>query len=301
MMRFNSPLRYPGGKGKLTGYFADVLRENDLVGGTYIEPFAGGAGTAINLLTEEMVSEIVINDADPSVFAFWKAITEYTDDFITQLKSVKVDIDEWKKQRDVQLRKHTVGIFELGFSTFYLNRTNRSGILDAGPIGGLQQTGDFKIDARFNKTALADRIRSIGDLSDKITVSGFDAGSFLKDQLPKHDVSTTMVYIDPPYYVQGSNLYMNAYDDADHVELASIIKDLKHKWILSYDHEERIKEIYDWKTPTEFFLQYSLNEYKKGREVFYISDALKLPDGEITYKAIDRSESKGKLVQVTLL
>jgi len=277
-MKFNTPLRYPGGKGRLTDYFGRVIDLNGLKDGTYIEPFAGGAGTAINLLLDSKVSRIVINDADLSVFYFWKSVIEQTDKFIDLLESVELTIKEWDRQRELQ---KSYDVLTRGFSTFYLNRTNRSGIIDGGMIGGRGQTGKYNIGARFNREELIRRVREIGKRSNDIDVFGIDAQHFLKTVVPYYDINSTLVYVDPPYYVKGSLLYMNFYNDQDHWELAQTIKSLEHKWILSYDNVQQIKDLYSWTNHIEFSMNYSSYEFRKGRELFFSYSGLILPEVDI--------------------
>ena len=66
---------------------------------------------------------------------------------------------EWEKQK--RIYENTRSEFLLGFATFFLNRTNYSGVITGGPIGGFEQKGQWKIDARFNKKSLIDRIERI--------------------------------------------------------------------------------------------------------------------------------------------
>ncbi len=280
--RFNTPLRYPGGKGKLTSYFEEVILSNGLKGGTYIEPYAGGAGTAINLLIHDAVSNIVINDADQAIFYFWKAVTENTEELTEMVKNAEISVDEWNNQREIFFGK-SGSILEQGFSTLYLNRTNRSGILAGGLIGGKDQTGPYKMDARFNKANLVKRIKAIGERSEQIEVLSMDANYMLSGCMDKYDVDTTLVYIDPPYFDKGSLLYMNHYVEEDHKELANTIKTLKHKWILSYDNVNAIKDIYSWSKPLEFSMYYSAHSHFLGKELFYICDDLNVP-GEVSVR-----------------
>lgn len=70
VMDYCSPLRYPGGKGKVADYFKQIFRDNSLYDGVYVEPYAGGASVALSLLFNEYVSKIIINDIDRSIFAF---------------------------------------------------------------------------------------------------------------------------------------------------------------------------------------------------------------------------------------
>ena len=128
---------------------------------TYIEPFAGGAGVALYLLFEQKVSNVVINDFDKAIYSAWKAILEETDRFMELINCVPITLDEREHQKEIYLNNNKKYSFELGFAAFYLNRTNRSGILSAGPIGGYDQNGDYLIDARFNREALVDKIKRI--------------------------------------------------------------------------------------------------------------------------------------------
>ncbi len=275
-VEINTPLRYPGGKSRLTPYFRKVLEANSLRGGVYAEPFAGGAGVAINLLTVGDVSEIRINDADRSVYAFWKSVTEHNTEFLEIFDRTSVDIDEWYDEKIVQERKETAGILELGFSTFFLNRTNRSGILSGGVIGGKDQTGKYKIDARFNRSVLRAKIHLIGEIADRIKVTCMDAMDFMSN-LEKETQGGLLLYIDPPYYDKGSTLYLNYYTHKDHVNLSKAIDRLGCKWILSYDDTPEIRRMYEDMEPLGFDLRYSSYESRLGKEVFYCSKNLTMP------------------------
>mgnify|MGYP002578704147 FL=1 len=154
-----SPLRYPGGKSALYPAIANIIESNNMKHCIYIEPFAGGANIAWSLLINGIVDYIIINDADKSIYSFWRAITESTHWFIEKIESVSVTVDEWRKQRAI-LQESSRYSKELGFAMFFLNRTNRSGILDAGPIGGYDQSGTYKIDCRFNKASLIKKIQN---------------------------------------------------------------------------------------------------------------------------------------------
>ena len=276
LMEMSTPLRYPGGKSRLTPYFRKVLDANSLRGGIYAEPFAGGAGVAMNLLDAGDVSEIRINDADRSIYAFWKSVTEHNAEFLEIFDRTAVDIDEWYDEKIVQERKETAGILELGFSTFFLNRTNRSGILTGGVIGGKDQTGKYKIDARFNRTALRAKIERIGGLADRIGVTCEDAVDFMTN-LEEGSLDRLLLYIDPPYYDKGSTLYMNYYAHDDHVNLSKAIGRLECRWILSYDDTPEIRRMYAGMEPLGFDLRYSSYESRLGKEVFYCSENLTLP------------------------
>jgi len=275
-----SPLRYPGGKTVLSPFLSELLIENSLHGGIYAEPYAGGAGAALNLLFSEIVDEILINDADYCIYCFWKSILEQKQKFLTLIDKTPVTILEWKKQRKVYQNYKNHSQIKVGFATFFLNRCNRSGILmNAGPIGGKEQQGTWKIDARFNKTELKLRIERISLYAERIKIFNLDALVFLKDIISKNpQVDRTMVYLDPPYYLKGSELYLNHYKNADHSKVKNYLeKKRKFKWILSYDNVEQIRKLYGNMNQLSFCLSYTAHIPKVGSELLIYNDCLKVP------------------------
>lgn len=275
-----SPLRYPGGKGLLTSYFADLMRQNDLTSCRYFEPFAGGAGVALGLLSKEIASDIFLNDADYHIYCFWKAIIENNQQFVDCLHSAPLNIEEWRAQKEIYLnpKKHT--IFEVAFSSFFLNRCNRSGIIaGAGPIGGYEQQGEWRLDVRFNKTVLAERILQIGTMKKHINIQNMDAIEFLKTYLPKgKGRENVLVYCDPPYVSAGNKLYLNFYQNNDHQRLAKyLLAQNGLKWVASYDDNPLIRQLYASCQKWIFSLGYSLQASHKGRELLIAPDYVVLP------------------------
>ncbi len=279
-LRHLSPLRYPGGKASLAGFLEDVIDLNDLRGCRYFEPYAGGAGAALTLLETDVVDEIHINDADPRVFAFWNAVLNKTEQFAERVLKVPLDMDEWRRQRQVCSRPGAHGAFDVGFSAFYMNRCNRSGVLTgAGPIGGLQQTGKWKLDARFSREALVQRIRQVGAKRDRIHLSGKDAIAFLKSSLP-HGMARrkVFVYLDPPYVNKGQRLYLNAYKPNDHSEIARYLYSQKIlPWLMSYDDAALIRQLYRNHRLFELPIRYSLQVKKAASELIISPHGLTLP------------------------
>jgi len=273
-----SPLRYPGGKGVISPFITQLVEENDIQCGTYIEPYAGGAGVALSLLLSEKVSKIVINDLDRSIYAFWYAVLKHNEELCEMIKNIDLTSSQWKAQKDIQGRKGTAGLFELGFSTFFMNRTNRSGILNAWPIGGIEQSGAYKMDARFYRNTLISRIQEIGKHADGIEVFNKNAADFLKNDIDRYGTENCLIYMDPPYYRKGPTLYMNYYKTKDHSELSDIVKGLDHHWVISYDDAPEIRDLYAGYRMNSYALKYSAREVKKGREIMYFSHALNLPD-----------------------
>ncbi len=279
--RNSSPLRYPGGKTCLTEFLSDIASKNNLTGGVYVELYAGGAGAALNLLFNGVYRHIHINDFDSHINAMWDAILNYTEEFIQKIESVEITIDEWHRQRQIFEAFDLDDVVELGFSTFFLNRTNRSGIIfKAGPIGGLEQTGNYPIDVRFNKTNLIERIRKIASYKTQITLTNLDA-IVLINNIENFYPNENQVfwYLDPPYYKKGSLLYMNNYGHENHVHLRDIVnlKLNNRNWIISYDNVEEIRNLYNEYRMSTFDLKYSLQAKRFGSELLVFSDTIELP------------------------
>ena len=270
--KFYSPLRYPGGKTKLAPFIKALFKENpSIMGCHYIEPYAGGAGVALSLLLEGYASKITINDYDRSIYAFWHSVVKDSKKFCKKINDTDIDIDTWKQQKEIQNNKADADLFDLGFSTFYLNRTNISGVIKGGPIGGHHQSGEYKIDARFNKIALIEKIRAIAEHKDKITVTKKDALDII-GTAPKD----SFVYFDPPYVKKANWLYMNFYNTEDHEKIAKkIIENTSgFHWLLSYDRNDLITELY--KT-CENKLSWGLNygsSNRKGTEDIFLHEDL---------------------------
>ncbi|WED29020.1 DNA adenine methylase [Vibrio sp. DW001] len=262
---FYSPLRYPGGKSKLTAYVLETLKLNELEGGTYVEPFAGGCAIAWYLLLEGHVSKVYINDLNPSIHAFWYSVLNKTDELCELIESTPVTIDEWHKQKLVQSQERP-NILSLGFSTFFLNRTNRSGIIKAGVIGGLKQNGNYLLDCRYQKGNLINKIRAIAKRRDDIVLTKVDAADFLDEYLPDIE-GKCLINIDPPYYVKGKGLYQNFFEHDDHFRLYESVKRIQSPWIVTYDDTPEIIGIYSEFKPQSFGLTYTAQVKRKGSEV----------------------------------
>jgi DNA adenine methylase len=271
---FPSPLRYPGGKGKVANFMKLVMLENGLIGSHYVEPYAGGASVALSLLFEEYAAHIHINDLDRSVAAFWRVVLERTDELCALVQRVKVDMDERERQRAVQDATDPDDL-ELGFSTFFLNRTSRSGIIRGGVIGGWDQTGKWKIDARFNRPDLIQRIQRVARFASRITVTEEDAASFLRKRLPS--IPSPFVYLDPPYYVKGEGLYRNFYEHDDHEEIHALVEALPVPWVVSYDAAPEIWSLYESVAGIRYGLHYTAQQRYIGSEAMFFSGDLSIP------------------------
>jgi DNA adenine methylase len=265
----HSPIRYPGGKNCIFQFVSSLIAENGLTGCKYIEPYAGGAGLALRLLYEEFAESIVINDLDSLVHAFWTICVSQPERLIKWIDKTPVTVATWKKCKQIIKQENDVDSFELASAFFFLNRTNVSGVLSGGIIGGLQQTGNYKIDARYNKIELIRKIEKIARFSNRIDVSNLDGISLVKKY--KRRASDTFIYLDPPYYEKGSNLYLNAYKDDDHIRLSQFVSTLSTPWLLSYDNHSFIINLYKSFEKVAYKLQHSTSN-KIGDEVLIFSD-----------------------------
>ena len=274
LIMYHTPLRYPGGKAKFAPKIKSIIENNDLHG-HYVEPYAGGAGVALDLLFNGVCTDIHINDLDLAIYHFWKSITEETEDFIRLVSKTDVTIEEWHKQKEI-LKQDDISPIERGFAAFFLNRTNRSGILKGGVIGGLQQLGNYKLDCRFNKETLIKRIQKIGSLSNKIHVYNQDTEKWLLE-IDNLIPSNSLIYLDPPYYEKGQGLYRNFYNHQDHKSIKEKLIKVKTPWVVSYDNNQNIRDIYQQYRQEEYILNYSASKKMKATEVIIYSDSIKLP------------------------
>ena len=273
-----SPLRYPGGKGSLAQYVGNLMEINGLVGGHYVEPYAGGGGLAITLMYLEYASHIHLNDLNRSIFSFWQALKNEPENLCRLVRDTPITADEWKRQKAVQAAAEPHAL-DLGFSTFFLNRTNVSGIINGGMIGGKNQSGDWKLDARFNRNELVRRIEKLASYAPRITVYNLDAVVFLKKCL-RNIPKAALVYLDPPYYVRGMRLYENHYEYNDHAKISKTVGSIKQKWIVSYDNVEPIRSLYSEYRQQVFDIRYTARDSRNGTEVMIFGPATKAP-GEV--------------------
>lgn len=281
-----SPLRYPGGKSALAGLFGDLISDLGVRSCTYVEPYAGGAGAGIALLREGVVKRLVINDIDPAVYSFWVQVVIHNKAFVDWISEVPLTIDEWRRQRDIYRSKGTDQA-ALGRAFFYLNRTNRSGILNAGIIGGQAQSGRYKIDARFNRDTLAGRVEAIGDLRSAIEVTALDGRTVIQQHARK---KTSFLYIDPPYVRAGSQLYLNAFEARDHEALAKAVDRIGNAhWLLTYDESPFIERLYAGHFQGRLSLTYSARYPGKASELLVASKAV----GELLVQRTTRRVSTG--------
>lgn len=273
-----SPLRYPGGKSSLLPMVSELLRINGLSQLPYAEPYAGGCGLALDLLFRGHVSEIHINDIDSSIWSFWHSVLFQTEELADLIEKTPVTKEEWHKQKDIQSNASKCSILALGFATFFLNRTNRSGIIKgAGMIGGMHQNGNYKIDCRYNKINLIRRIRRIAKYKDLIFLTNLDALIFMSNNQSAVPPDTFFC-IDPPYYNKGSSLYTSFYSPSDHYGVAEQVMKLDHPWIVTYDNVQEVRDLYANQRQFSFNINYSVQTKRIGNELLIASQGIAIPD-----------------------
>ncbi len=269
-MTYLSPLRYPGGKARLRHLLAEVISMSMSRCALYVEPFAGGAGAALGLLDAGIVDEVLINDVDPGIAALWRSIFNCPDGFVDLIWDTEVSLDSWHEQRQIA-DDDSAGELERGYATFFLNRTNRSGILGARPIGGLNQTGKWKLDCRFNKKELSDRILYLRKFRDRVHILEEDALVLLDMTICRSPA--TFIYADPPYISKSSNLYLDNLTWDDHLRLATILNSKNTGWVLTYDVDERVTlELYPDRRSARIRIRHSALRTHVGEEIIVFSD-----------------------------
>lgn len=279
-MRYISPLRYPGGKARLAPYFRRLIDAQPRKPRHYAEPFAGGAGAGLALLMQGHVEHLHINDINPGIAALWQCVFQDTERFATAIESAEVSLQKWHEWRAIYRAGDQSNQFALGFATFFLNRTNRSGILEARPIGGLEQDGVWKIDARFNREGLASRVRALGKFSAAVTVSQQDALDFLVSL--EHLADDAFVYVDPPYIEEGERLYLHAFGDS-HGALAEYLEATDLPWVLTYDVHKNIRQaLYTDSRCAIFEISHTAQKQHVGSEYMMFSESLAVPDLQVT-------------------
>ncbi len=267
---FYSPLRYPGGKNTLFPFVSDLIRKNNFTNSIYSEPYAGGCGLALKLLFDEVINEIYLNDFDYFIYSFWTTILHQSEEFCDWIYEVNVDIEKWFYYKHLLLYPTQSTKFEIAKATFFLNRCNISGIIKGGVIGDKQQNGKYKIDARFNKTKLIEKIKLIASKKDVIHFTNLDALDFL---ITLKDIESVFIYLDPPYFKKGSELYLNFYKESNHKDLFNFLVSYKKDFILSYDNIDFIKQLYKDFSIYRFNVSQSTSN-KVGNEVIIFSDGL---------------------------
>jgi DNA adenine methylase len=281
MKRVMSPLRYPGSKVRITELIAGLLERNLLVGSHLYEPFAGGSAVSLALLGNGFVPSATWIERDPMIFAFWKMVKERPEALIERMMSGKVTLAAWRRMLPMRAieRPTKANLADLGYAGLFFNRTCFSGIIGAGPIGGLTQNSTYKINCRFNKKELAAMIRECSGIMKKVEIAFGDGVAFLQKEclkMPSHSV----VYIDPPYVLNGHKLYRYHFKKSQHEALADAVNDLRVPWLMSYDNHDLIRDLYVGEQAKFVKTYQSLQGSRFVKEILLLSDDFMLPSSD---------------------
>jgi DNA adenine methylase len=274
-----TPLRYPGGKSRLAPFIKRLMDHNQLTGGEYVEVYAGGSGVALALLSSGHANRVHINDLNPGVFAFWKSVFKHCDELCQLIRETPVSMRTWRRQREIFTAGGNGDDLALGFATFFLNRTNRSGILTGGVIGGKEQSGKWRMDVRYNKDALSLKIETISTFADRVRLYQLDAEKFLKMLVPRLP-KKSLIYLDPPYFSKSKRLYQDLYSAKDHARLSRQVRKISRPWLISYDDVAPVRQLYDGCRRIRYGLPYSAGQKCSGAEVLFFSRRVKIPSSD---------------------
>ncbi|MHB1682965.1 MAG: DNA adenine methylase [Bacilli bacterium] len=279
----SNPLRYPGSKSKFADYVAAVIEANLLSGCTIYEPYAGSASISFEMLIRGFAGKAILIERDPLIYAFWKCVFERTDEIIERIQHVEVTLDTWCnfQQYRVSERVNDDSLIEFGLAGLFFNRTNYSGILGSGPIGGMSQSSEYKIDCRFNKNRVIDQIRSIAELRSLVEVVFDDALLYLRRNASALARGFSFVYADPPYYTQGKKLYRYWYDESQHAQLAELLLKSRYPWLVSYDPHPVIKNLYSESRIQSIYTDYTVRISKRSEELLISNQIIPPPETNI--------------------
>ncbi|WP_213486830.1 DNA adenine methylase [Thermobacillus xylanilyticus] len=269
-----NPLRYPGAKRQLIPYIEKLLSVNNLTGSTFYEPYAGSAVVGLELLQKGIINKLILVEKDILIYSFWRCVFEHTTELCKRIEETAIDIETWKALKPLRDVKHCddANLLDLGFAGLFFNRTNFSGILNANPIGGINQTSSYKINCRFNKALIISLIEKLSLLNEKIELYWDDAINFMNNTKKNFLKETSFVYFDPPYFVKGERLYRHYYSKSDHKALANFVRENKHfDWLISYDDDPYICGLYSGfgAKYRPFYLDYTVSskQRSKGKEL----------------------------------
>lgn len=262
-----SPLRYPGGKYKIYDKVRNLIEINKLGDRSYVEPFAGGFGIGLRLLCDNVVQTAVLNDFDPHIYNFWNTILNYSDEFLQLMMDTPITLEERERQKEIFNDVYADQISD-GYATFFLNRVNFSGVITGGPIGGFTQSGTYKLDCRFNKNEIKNKVKQIALLRDRIQLYNYDASELIAYHLQGR-LQECFFNIDPPYVKKGHRLYTNYFKEENHRAFErTVAEHLENTyWIITYDDCELIRDIYKGYYMIGYDILHNVGGSIKGKEV----------------------------------
>jgi DNA adenine methylase len=292
-----SPLRYPGSKQALVDYVIRFLDANDFRGREWVEPCAGGASVALSLLSRGAVCRATIVEKDPLVYAFWKCLKTQPALLCHLVHGLNITLETWnqfQKYRSADaLKKYP--LIELALAGLFFNRANYSGIIGANPIGGMSQSSDYKIDCRFTKSTVIDRMIAASLVMDKMTVVRGDVVSYLRRNSERLIQDNSVVYVDPPYVLQGKKLYRHHFKTRDHMRLAEFLNAAPFPWLVSYDNVPFVVELFRGQKVRPIWLKYTVRRARRADELLITNqDHLPRPAAHELLQQKQQKAKRGK-------
>lgn len=284
--RWISPLRYPGGKARmgaaLTTIWETQMSPMDIE--IWSEPFAGGAGAGLHLLADNTISELWLTEKHPALAAFWRTAAHNGAELAASVRTTTPSMQLWRHAQEAVAAAEagdTVDDTELAFAALILNRCSRSGMVNAivGPMGGKHQSGRWTLQSRWYGEGIAERIDVVHRLGDRIRVMEGDG----IEQIRELDGSVgiedeMMLFVDPPYLVQGNRLYANGMTIDDHARLASALAGSACHWLLTYDGDDRVLDLYPTNRVLAYQIPNTVNRARIAEEYAVLSPALMVAD-----------------------
>jgi DNA adenine methylase len=284
----NSLIRYPGGKSKLCQQIIDKLSSYITPNTIYYEPFFGGGGIGLKLLKNPplksplgmryifypTISSIWINDKDIGISCLWTSVIKYAEKLKRKIIDFKPSVFDFYAFKRELLRLDRKPILEddivdIGFKKLAIHQISYSGLgtKSGGPLGGINQQSKYLIDCRWSPKYLCKKIDNFHTLFSNINIeqqycTNEDFGVLLNNAN-----TNCLVYLDPPYYVKGNELYQCGFNENDHVRLSNMLRIANYKWLLSYDDCPEIRKLYWWANTESLSVNYTINTSNNKNEL----------------------------------
>lgn len=260
-----SPLRYPGGKARLAKKILAMAPEGY---SEYREPFLGGGSVlfAVHSLKPDIAKKA--GDSFQPLYNFWHMCKTEPKELYHQVwvgKQIIIGKSLWEKCRK--------WVFDTSTDIRDVDRAAAYFMLNRITFSGLTLSGGYSKEAhetRFRDTHIA-RLKDANQVLQNVDLRHSDYTELLHE--PGDNV---WIYLDPPYDIKSDNLYGNAgasHKGFDHVKFAEECKKCKHKWLITYNDNQKIRDLYSsWANITEVDVKYSMNSTAKVTKELFITN-----------------------------
>lgn len=276
------PLRFPGGKSRAVPTIMSLLPKFN----EYREPMIGGGSVFLSVRKYYPEKSFWINDINHDLFSFWLSCRETPDMLSRYVREIKESGKPGKEVfRQLKYPEIELNDFERSVRFYVLNRISFSGLVDAGGYS------EESFQKRFTINSI-ERIKKAGLYLKDVKVTNLGYEDILRESGEK-----VFVYLDPPYFGnKDSKLYGERgilHTTFNHEKLLKELKRTNHKWLLTYDDSDQIREWYSFAYIHEGTLSYGMNntgklkKAAKGKELFISNYKLNQPSlKEFELKAV---------------